>query len=129
MLISAIKPGVYALSKDVANPEKDRRVKRDWTRAVTWKKGSRYIVRQDHGTNKGEVFYEVVEEGSRYAHHRVTEFMPGFLPLVEGLEPVEESLDTILTGQHEMAYNILDALVKEGKISLANIKETLDKIG
>lgn len=127
-----LKPGVYQLTKNVANPEKDKRVKRDWTKAPQWNQGDRFIVRFDHGSvqaKMAEPFREVIREGGTYSHHRITEFSPGFLPLIQAMEPTEETLDTIMTGQDYLAYRVLDQLVTEGKLSLVDVKETLGKIG
>jgi hypothetical protein len=113
MLLSELKPGVYKLAKAVTNPEKDRRVKRDWTKTPTWAKDFRVIVRKNHMDNKAKAFFEIIAEGARWTHMRVTEFMPGFLPLVEAMEPVEETLDTVLTGQHGLSYAILENADRE----------------
>lgn len=39
-----IPPGPYRLSRDVRNPNADRRCTRDWRKETTWKAGTRFVV-------------------------------------------------------------------------------------
>lgn len=39
-----IPPGPYRLSRDVKNPNADRRVARDWRKVPVWKKGTQFVV-------------------------------------------------------------------------------------
>lgn len=43
-----MKPGSYRLTRDVANPRPDKRVRRDWRKSVTWKAGTVFHVFTAH---------------------------------------------------------------------------------
>lgn len=112
---------VLVVTRDVKNPQPDRRKVRDLGAQVTWEKGDRLFVDSfDYVTlNSGEVY------GRVYERH------PGFEALLDACEEAPRTLDNILfsasKGGRLMGYPgaILRELVELGKVSLDDVEGAL----
>lgn len=132
-----IAPGCYKLSRDVGNPEPDRRQRYDWRKLPVWKAGWEFIVieknRFDHLDDeylsklpeetrtklKVESKYTVVQlVGDRWPSSH--EIGPGheeqYAVLAEALVTVEESIEQMMLriGAHREGFAAW--LVETGKI-------------
>jgi hypothetical protein len=124
--IAALKTGLYRLTKDVANPNGDRRVKHDWRRLPLIKAGTKFEVEvrtaEVEGTGKTR-FYAVLARVGTYKIASATLHEAVFKAVVEALEPAERTLaDYVRASSGE---TILKKLIANGKITLADVAEVV----
>jgi len=122
-----LKPGYYQLSCDVKNPHPDKRKTREITAAPTWKKGTRVAIRQGMSLirDNEKPYLECEFTDVRYPSLTARpEWNDLFKAIAPALEPTEMDLHlTLHKVRHENgSKNILDKLVRNGDISLAQIE-------
>lgn len=120
MKIEELKDGaVYILTRDVQNPEPDRRQTRHWTAFPVWQKGLR-IVCSIQRTGLVEL-----NAAGRYDH--LGKWAEGFPALVDALEPAPRDFRNVMFGLNrspstDVAQATLEELVRQGKITLDDIE-------
>lgn len=108
---------VYRLTRDVANPEPDRRQTRHWTSTPTWKAGLRVVCSTwSHLELRAAGHYD--DMGRRHE---------GFEAFVDALEPAPRNFDNVLFGLNrgpstDVSRAVLAELVRQGKITLDDIE-------
>jgi|SRR5688572_11419408 len=112
--------GTYRLDAPLPNPQKDGRIKRDWTAEKTFPVGTYYVVAYYGGSGlairkAGAEGYQVIVEGSDGR----------FQYLAERLSPVvdEQPSDWLRRDEEgKRALNILDQLYRRGAVSKAALE-------
>lgn len=129
-----VEPGVYRLTRDVTNPKPDRRATRDWRCPVVVEAGSRFLVEDyniGHMADLGRDLYRTrVKMLGRYGD--ITNDSPLFAPLVEAFEREPETIGSLFAtweGYTGVALAVLGALIDDGKLTIADVRGALDKVG
>lgn len=123
MKLEDMKHGmVVVLTRDVTNPEPDRRVAdRNWAAQPVWPKGKRLLVRW-----QGRQFAEL---SSRY--YRAQGCDAGFSDLVAACEPAPRTLSNLLWSACDggslisQADAALEVLVQQEKLTLDDVEAAL----
>lgn len=130
MTKTKLTPGMpYRSTKEIANPEPDRRKTLDWRRTPTIPAGIRFVL---YDGRKGLVLLNIddkwpwansVEEGSDL-----------FDLIAPTLAPIPETLDSVMfvAGYGNGYERVLEHLVKTGKVTLEDVRAAcaaLDKEG
>lgn len=119
-----LKPGYYRLSRDVENPDPDRRKSRDVTALPVWKAGTRIAVRIFLPDVEGVPHLEIEWPDDRHAIlTRRAEWHGQYKAIAPALEPIEMDLDLTLHKMGASDYRVLDWLVRHGHVTLAQIEE------
>jgi hypothetical protein len=127
MTHSTLTSGHYRLTKDLPAVKSDRRRRHDW-RARELTAGLLIVVqRERHDVGGVEIETVTAFPSGEYSHYSVT---PKQYPaLFEALTPVSETPRQWLQREHNglsLGGDILDLLVKLGKVSLAEIQEAAE---
>ncbi len=118
MTLKELKDGsVYRLTRDVANPEPDRRMTRDWTRAPIWQAGILVCY-------SGRSYPQLRARGF---YDDLTPTHDGFAAFVAALEPAPRNFDNVMFGLHRgsrtmTAYGALRELVRQGRVTLDEVE-------
>jgi hypothetical protein len=122
-----IKPGTYRLTRDVINPHPDRRMRRDWRALPVVPAGTMFAVSlwcpgTDNETVELKAHSSVGHDWSIGPSNDLFDLIAPFL------YPVEESpTDYLLRETYEHhAGRLLDILVTQGKLTLADVVEALE---
>lgn len=121
--MAELQPGTYRLTREVANPEPDRRQRYDWRALVTMEKGTLFVVETRHPG----VTVIRRQNGSLSE----PEGMPLFEAIAPYLEPVTERPTDLLARRgyvHNMRGHVLDRLFAAGKVTLADVESALNEI-
>jgi hypothetical protein len=122
-MFELIKPGHYKLSRDVTNPQADRRTKNERDLPV-WKAGTKIYVREM--THDGVTKYTAIEFiDSRWPTSNA--IGPGmsdqYEALRSALEPVAESFKRLMHRLDTNPYWVLKRLHQMGVVTAVNIEE------
>lgn len=131
--IPDLAPGLYTLTRDVANPLGDRRVTKEFDRIAVWPKGARVSVRKVIG-GKGKKALSVqphapvIDTRQDKVIHAdsgtVYNTSEGYGDLAAALSREPESVETVIEEVgFESCVDALNALVKSGKVGLDDIRK------
>jgi hypothetical protein len=114
--------GTFRVTQDLPAVRPDKRKTRDW-RAMPIKKGELLAVRYCDVYKRWHIFPD-----GGYEHEAV--LLKDVPDLVRALEPVEDTPSLWLKREHgriHAAPGILDVLVAEGTLTMAQVKEAYEK--
>lgn len=109
----------YALTRDVKNPEADRRVSHDWRKLPVWPKGMRFKTSTFRVTD--DVSWISIFNG-QYQHQDIM-VKKAPVELIFALEPVEPTLNETLHMRGLLGWknDAIDWLVSQGVITREDV--------
>jgi hypothetical protein len=122
MKIEDLKDGqVYVLTRDVSNPEPDRRKTRAWTMDPIWRSGLRVVC----------TIWERIELRAAGYYDDLGRWHAGFPAFVDALAPAPRDFANVMFGLNRSPSNdvgraVLEELVRQGKITLDDIEASHD---
>ena len=123
-----IEGTMFVLDCEIENPSPDRRCKHDWRLLKKVDKGARFMVVIDRD-HPAAITLERVDwrHSILYRLSLMSDLFPVIAP---HLVPVEETLDDILhkAGYSASAEEILDLFVKQGRVSLDDVRAAVHTI-
>lgn len=108
--------GTYKLARDVKNPNRNLRNKRDWTYFERWEKGDVFFLRTYINPIQGESWQELQLQG----HARtLTQFSDAFALILMASERIDETPSLYLKRRREEEYAlaILDHMHAKGVLT------------
>lgn len=132
-----LEPGIYVLTKDIANPAGDRRVTTAFEKIPVWPKGARLTVKKLTVSGKSKRAFSIephdpiienrnnrlihVEKGSVYNN------TVGFGELVAALKREPESVETVIEEVgFQSPLEALKALNESGKVTYDDLRHLRD---
>lgn len=115
-----ISPGFYRLTRDVENPQPDRRQKHDWSAEVVWKKGLLFYVRP---SNRAYDYVRIELVGHRWRSQNIAAHGEKGQALIPALVFIAEDFDCVMHRLGVSADNLLAKLYEMEKIELADLDE------
>lgn len=127
-MTTQITPGIYKLTRDIKNPNRDRREKYDW-RKGEFKEGMLF-----------QVIEQVLELGGKtYRNLNITkankhqeESFDENHPLHDALEPVTEASWAVLCAQHlglkDCCEDVIDLLIERGVLTGEQIVSAFEEV-
>lgn len=108
---------VYRLTRNVTNPEPDRRQTRKWTSATVWEVGMRVVCSN----------WEYLELHAPNHYDHMTRLHAGFAAFVDALEPAPRNFQNVMFGINRSpsinnGETVLAELVRQGRITLDDIE-------
>jgi hypothetical protein len=122
-----LMPGMYVITKTLVNPKPDRRKTCNFGAQIEWKKGTRVAVAAGLFDS-----LDIFPPGT-YSFNGVTgrrgcdRNHPGWLAVIEALEPVEITDEEWLKLNCSTPHHTLVRLMKAGKLSRADIESVKRK--
>jgi hypothetical protein len=127
-MTTQLTPGLYTLSRDVANPSPDRRQKYDWRVRPTWTAGTEFYVETERFAERAGMLVMTLSH-ARFSH-RLYEHEAKFMLLAAALvpvamTPVQRLHVTFLADGSPRAYPVLERLVRDGVVTIEQVQATL----
>lgn len=128
-----LEPGLYRLTRDIANAHPDRRCKGDWRALPVIPAGKLFIVRPDAHLFVPALeqrFYIDCRNGHGCVASYIREDLFEALTTSGTLERLPEEPTDWLTRMHyeTLAGEVLDRLARDGHLSLAQVQLALESI-
>jgi hypothetical protein len=133
-------PGVYKLTKDIANTKRDRRQTRDWRHEETWKAGWLLVVEaRPHGREEERHCAQLVRFGNQYGGFVLhscepdEDLHPDVPALLAALEPAPLTVETYFSGANgdpseNRALEIVQKLVDARVLSFADLRRAWHEV-
>ena len=138
------QPGIYRITRNVKNPQGDKRVTRKFADLPVWPAGMRVVVRSEH--IEGDLYRLRIFKVNGFSHdgmyldlhkHVIKSSLGTNLKYVQAvralltlgvLEPEPVSLESELHLRHYENFNspLLERLIKSGELTIAEVLEALD---
>lgn len=121
-----LKPGVYVLTREVQNPEPDRRCRYNWSAVPSWPAGSRWHVRaSEYVENSVDVrpLTSVTPMPDRDRYQPA--WMPHVKALAPALVPVEALWREVLRVSHHDAIDVLGVLFDQKRLTIEDLNQIL----